>query len=169
MSDAPDCTHKSASLIVATATNDCWQCSHPGRVHGIILPKGFDYLNWDQDPPAWGKYSFESWVYYIEDPNPEFIALMASLAVNYKLSHTNTTDSDYWANVCEKCEAVQGDHFLYQSPGNAFSPTNVDDASKIMLTHHDVPFQAVAAQSYDVDLFSEFGHSNLIPGKSSNP
>ena len=82
---------------------DCWYCNKE------ILVFAWDKFDeWDdKDKPS-------------ELPIPSTIKLM----------HSKTANSEYWANTCHYCDAIQGDWFLFNKPNGPFFALNLRDKGK---------------------------------------
>jgi len=52
--------------------------------------------------------------------------------------------NSYWANHCEQCGNLLGDHDLHCEPEGAFMPTSEAAAKAIQLLRFDAPFAAAA-------------------------
>jgi hypothetical protein len=63
----------------------------------------------------------------------------------FRLAHSAATLSSYWANHCEHCGTLLGDHELHCEPDGAFTPSSEAAAANIHLLRIQEPFEAVAA------------------------
>ncbi len=63
----------------------------------------------------------------------------------FRFAHSAVTSSSYWANHCEHCGTLLGDHELHCEPDGAFMPSSETAAADIELLTIREPFEAVAA------------------------
>ena len=63
----------------------------------------------------------------------------------FRLAHCATTLNSYWANHCEHCGDLLGDHELHCEFDCAFMPSSESGAANIELLHIREPLEAMAA------------------------
>ncbi len=52
---------------------------------------------------------------------------------SFDLRLSKTVGRSYYANACEQCGSLMGDHFLFSEPGGAFWPTIADEFAKVVI------------------------------------
>ena len=67
---------------------------------------------------------------YIETLPDELLAIIHQRFPCFGRAFSATAGIDYYANVCPRCEALAGDHYL-QSPGRIFFPTDGEEAAAL--------------------------------------
>ncbi|RSK45483.1 DUF5710 domain-containing protein [Hymenobacter rigui] len=139
-----------APYYVATSTIYCWKCTQSTTVAALAADSYclLDYDDSESDevtedaPKSWYRqqeFVFISGVGYVDE------ATTAQLAAAYpffRLGHSRAGGS-YWANHCQHCQALQGDFFLHQEPGGAFSPTTVAECQRLTLEVQPTPYDCI--------------------------
>jgi hypothetical protein len=125
---------RAPSYFLAEATRTCWRCQARSRVFGIFLPD-HETLYVDDDPADdhWESTdapAILSYVTFLADPAP---MRLKSLAPNYRTDFSQTTQSFYWMNHCDRCGAKLGDFETIEEYGAALNPITPEDASMIQL------------------------------------
>ncbi|MBT0877771.1 hypothetical protein KJQ76_09430, partial [Campylobacter coli] len=54
-----------------------------------------------------------------------------------KISYSNTTKSYYLMNICQNCQAKQGEFFLFNEIDSIFSPNSVNEAKRLKI--YEIP------------------------------
>lgn len=123
-------------IYLLTSPTNCWRCGLEQGVVGLAA-RALEDIDPDQ-PESVEKY--EELVLLSEILEmPELIQQhITARHPAYKIHFSYTTDSSYYANICE-CGANFGDHYLFSEPGGAFFPESDEAASKI--TYLELPFQ----------------------------
>lgn len=52
---------------------------------------------------------------------------------NMKISYSNITKSYYLMNICQNCQAKQGEFFLFNEIDSIFSPNSVNEAKRLKI------------------------------------
>jgi len=129
-----------APFYIGINKKHCWKCFEPTTVVALASNHFyiFDYPD-DEDVKSWIKqdyFSFFNMPGYIED---EVAQLIQSKYPFYKLGFSKTVNGKYWANHCERCNALQGDFFMHEEPGGEFYPVEIEECKKIILK--EVPYK----------------------------
>jgi hypothetical protein len=129
---------RAASYFLAEAARNCWRCQARSRVFGICL-LGYETLYVDDDPTndcweATDAPAILSYVTFLADPAP---MRLKNLAPHYRSDFSQTTQSFYWMNHCDRCGAKLGDFETIEEYGAALNPVTPEDASMIQL--HEIP------------------------------
>jgi len=117
---------------LATGARDCWRCQTLTRVFAIVLPAEHEGLIVEDDPAddRWQEGSQTTVLSYVGGLDESVATRLRQLAPRYRLDFSQTTQSFYWMNHCEHCEAKLGDfetiqefdspfHDLGANPGSA--------------------------------------------------
>jgi hypothetical protein len=117
---APNIRAPSWELIVAL--RECWRCAQSTRVFAVVLPPGHEALIEEDDPAGdrWERGECSVLLSYLEAVPAEVTTQLRMLAPHYRLDHSRTTESFYWMNHCEHCEAKLGDFDTIEEPGTFF-------------------------------------------------
>jgi hypothetical protein len=156
MSDIPtlaDANVRSQTYYIARTNVPCWHCGSSTRLLALAVPGGHETLDEDAqtanaDEPAsnaWQSANANAILFYLGCLPEAVQSRLNQLLQSFHLAHSAATLSSYWANHCEHCGALLGDHELHCEPGGAFMPSSEGAAAAIQLLHIHEPFQAVAA------------------------
>ncbi|WP_416776505.1 DUF5710 domain-containing protein [Xenorhabdus budapestensis] len=132
---------------IAQTKSHCWKCHEQTTMTAFMLPAGHKTLEEDEDSEIEGQ------TYWLEHDRPAFVFYIDDIpsTVRNSLSHvthflskdfSQTTQTKYWMNHCEKCGAKQGDFQMHCEPGGEFFPTTVAEAAVIQLHKINQPFLA---------------------------
>jgi hypothetical protein len=123
------------------------------RVLALVLPSGHETLDPDA-AEAWHHANVDALIFFVERLSEGVRSKLDGLSPNYRLSHCSATQSAYWANHCEQCGEVLGDHELHCELDGAFMPSSEAAASKIQLQRIQESFEAAAAgYSFEPEFF----------------
>ncbi len=84
-------------------------------------------------------------LFYVECLPDDVQDRLTRVSPFYRLGRSEATLNSYWANHCEHCGTLLGDHELHCEPDGAFMPSNEAAAANIQLQQIPEPFEAVAA------------------------
>jgi uncharacterized protein DUF5710 len=141
---------------IAESAQCCWRCRGVSAVHGFALPKEHQTLwvgerRWER---VWETGAEPTLVCYLEYLLPAAVARIRQKSTHYRFGFRRRTRSFYWVNFCQLCGSKLGDYETFCEPGQAFMPLTRDDATRIVLTRVDEPFEATAGGwSLGSDLF----------------
>lgn len=102
-----------APIMVVTTQSSCWRCKNESSVH-CLASSG--YLSGSQQKHVFSLYS------YLEDIDPEIYQFVATYFPKYRTDYSKTTNSRYFINHCEHCDAKLGDFFLHEEHDCVFAP-----------------------------------------------
>lgn len=135
-------------VSIALNSSDCYKCANKTAVISLAS-SNFYYLSTDENEnEKWFRadgLSFFSMPVFIEN---ELAVKINGLFPNYKIAYSKTVESNYWANHCEHCGALQGDFFLHSEPGGAFFPLEIEEYEQ--LTFITVP------SKFDVEIDADY-------------
>ena len=156
---------RSPTYYVARTSVRCWHCGSSTRLLALAMPHGHETLDTDADTDAvvdrvepvseaWQRTGIGAFLFYVEHLSDVVQDRLHQLSSHFRLAHSVVTLSSYWANHCEHCGILLGDHELHCEPDGAFVPTSETAAANIQLVQIEEPFEAVAAgYSYEPEFF----------------
>ena len=153
---------RSNSYFIATSTRRCWRCGADTRIHGFILPGNHEAL-YDGDEPdedIWEHCPEPSLPCYLDYLPPAVVARMHARTRHFRIGYSAVTQTYYWMNFCEHCDAKLGDHETFCEPGQGFLAFTLEDAARVTLSRIDEPFEAsCGSYSVGVVLFEHMRHA----------
>jgi hypothetical protein len=157
MSEIPplaDANVRSHTYYVARTHVRCWHCGLPTRLLALAMPHNHETLDGDTqadadggDPAsdAWQRAAVNAMLFYVERLPDDVRDRLNRISPFFRLAHSAATLNSYWANHCEHCGTLLGDHELHCEPDGAFMPSSEAAAANIQLQQIPEPFEAVAA------------------------
>jgi hypothetical protein len=80
---------------------------------------------------------------------------LRDLSPSFRFAYGEATLNSYWANHCDHCGRLLGDHELHCEPEGAFVPLSETAAARIELLGIEEPFQAAAdGYAFEPEFFS---------------
>jgi hypothetical protein len=149
----PDANVRSKTYYVARTEAKCWHCGLPTHLLALAMPHGHETLDTDapvdsgQDPASdsWHRAGFNAFLFFVERLSEEVQSHLSGVSQSFRLGHCAATLNSYWANHCEHCGVLLGDHELHCEFDCAFMPSSESNAANIELLHVREPFEAMAA------------------------
>ena len=151
----PDPNVRSQSYYAVCTDTGCWYCGLSTRVLALAVPHNHEILDADAPgvtgghdaavPDEWQRANINAFLFYVEFIPAGVQRRLTQLSRHYRLAHSNATLGSYWANHCQHCGALLGDHELHCEPDGAFVPTSEGAATRIQLLQIHEPFEALAA------------------------
>jgi hypothetical protein len=80
-----------------------------------------------------------SYITFLADPIP---ARLSNLAPLYRIDYSQTTESFYWMNHCDRCGVKLGDFDTIEEFGAALSPTTAEEAARVRIRELSEPLLA---------------------------
>ena len=157
MSETPplaDANVRSETYYIARTDARCWHCGLSTRVLALAMPHDHETLDGDTRTDAdCGDHASEAWqradvnamLFYVERLSEVVQDRLNRISQFFRLAHSASTLNSYWANHCERCGTLLGDHELHCEPEGAFMPSSEAAAANIQLQQIQEPFEAVAA------------------------
>jgi hypothetical protein len=156
MSEIPslaDANVRSQTYYIARTNVPCWHCGSSTGLLALAVPDGHETLDEDAQadagggpaPDAWQRANANALLFYVGCLPDAVQGRLNQLSPLFRLSPSAATSSSYWANHCEHCGTLLGDHELHCEPDGAFMPSGETAAANVQLLHIHEPFQAVAA------------------------
>jgi len=144
----PDANVRSPAYYVARTSLPCPHCGLATRLLALALPQGHEALQ--EDDSAWQRENADALLFYVESL-PGFVQdRLRQLSRSFRLGFDAGANNTYWANHCEHCGTLLGDHELHCEPEGAFLPASEITAGRIQLLPIPEPF-AAAATGYACD------------------
>jgi hypothetical protein len=150
-----DANVRSRTFYVASTHTRCWYCGRSTRLLALAMPHNHETLdsdtpiatgeNGERTPDSWGRAEVNAFLFYVERIPDDIGDRLRQLSPFFRLAYSAATLSSYWANHCEHCGTLLGDHELHCEPDGAFVPSSEGAATNIHLLQIQEPFEAVAA------------------------
>ncbi|MFY0805611.1 DUF5710 domain-containing protein [Peribacillus frigoritolerans] len=152
---------KADYFYIAETTRQCWECKRKTKVFCFLL-ESYCFIDAESEFDE-----SENWKsFWIEEDYPSFISEITWLNEKAQLAMLNHTErfraskSEYIANHCDHCDALQGDFYLHEEPGIAFCPVNEKEIKRIKLYKVDEPFEAAGCHSWS-SIFEDYDVINI--------
>jgi hypothetical protein len=122
---------------LANASRACWRCGAHSRVSAIMLPAAYEALIVDDEPVAdrWVRGECSVLLSYISHVSELVAAHLHRLAPHYRIDHSQMTNSSYWMNHCEYCDANLGDFETIEEPGAFYQLDAGFDVCELIVEH----------------------------------
>jgi hypothetical protein len=141
---------RAASYYIARTHIPCPHCGAITPLTAVALAPAHETL--DDDAEEWQSVPANAFLFYLE-------AVSYVVHVRLREEAPNLCFDSYWANHCEHCERMLGDHEVHGEPGCGFTPLSEEQAANIVLTEIAEPFEALAAgYSLEPDFFARMRH-----------
>ena len=151
----PDANVRAQSYFVARTHGRCWHCGLSTRLLALALPCNHETLDADTESEAhegcepaadaWQRAGVNAFLFYVGHLPAGVQNRLHQLQPLFRVGFSAATLNSYWANHCEHCGTLLGDHELHCEPDGAFMPSNEAAAANIQLVKIPEPFAAAAA------------------------
>lgn len=152
---APDANIRAQSYLIARTSVRCWHCGLPTRLLALAMPPSHETLHgdtqtgagngWESVSDEWQRANVNAFLFYVECLPTRVESRLQQFWRFFCLAHSPATLNSYWANHCEHCGILIGDHELHCEPEGAFVPSSEAAAADIQLVQIPEPFEALAA------------------------
>jgi hypothetical protein len=136
----PDANVRSQTYYVARATAQCGYCGSPNRLLALAMPRIHETLE-----DEWQCADANAFLFYVGELPDDVRHRLQALSPHFRRARSAATQSIYWANHCEHCGTLLGDHELHCEPDGAFAPSSEAAAADIELLHINAPLRAAAS------------------------
>ncbi len=137
----PEANVEDTKYSIAESSQCCNKCKKNTRVYAILLNTDPFVDKIDLEARSeWTQSDEPAIIHYVTYLPSSVINQIQRLTPKYRFDFSKTTQSSYWMNHCEHCDAKQGDFYMHCEPNGVFFPINSDDASKITLQLINEPF-----------------------------
>ena len=147
--------HLQAPLLFVLYREFCWKC---GTTMPIVALAADEYevttFN-DDDEEEIESYSFGLFHYIATIPDL-VSGVIAEQFPFFQYKYSNTMKTKFWLNVCPKCKAAQGDHFIHCEMGEGFGVTSAQEASKILIVETAINAVHLDGENYEYNDSHEF-------------
>jgi hypothetical protein len=158
----PDANVRSQLYYVARTSVRCPHCGLSTRLLALAMPRGHETLHagTDDDSGAdtdaddelcdesgqdvWQPANVNALLFYVEGLPGAVQNRLQQLSRFFHLAYDPGAKNCYWANHCEHCGNLLGDHELHCEPEGAFMPSSEAAAKNIQLLRVQEPFAAAA-------------------------
>jgi hypothetical protein len=130
---------------VARTEAKCWHCGLPTHLVALAMPHGHETLDAEVAVDRWHRAGFNAFLFFVESLSDEVQSHLSRVSQTFRRAHCAATLNSYWANHCEHCGALLGDHELHCEFDCAFMPSSESNAANIELLHVGEPLEAMAA------------------------
>jgi hypothetical protein len=164
-----DANVRSQTYYVARTDMRCWHCGLSTRLLALAMPRDHETLDedaqadadcGDRASEAWHRAAVNAIIFYVECLPDGVKDRLNLISPFFRLAHSTATLNSYWANHCEHCGTLLGDHELHCEPDGAFMPSSEAAAANIQLQQIQEPFEAVAAgYAFEPEFFGFMGKS----------
>jgi hypothetical protein len=150
----PDANVRSQTYYIARTDARCWHCGLSTGLLALAVPDDHETLDEEAQPDtdggepasnAWQPANADAFLFYVGCLPDAVRDRLNQLSQSFRLTRSAATLNSYWANHCEHCSTLLGDHELHCEPDGAFMPSSEAAAARIQLLHVHEPFQAAAA------------------------
>ncbi len=143
----PDASVRSPTYYVARTTALCPACGLTTRLLALALPPLHEILDAESSDVQddWQRSDANAFLFYVEQLPEDVQRRLEQLSPHFRLAQSVATQSIYWANHCEHCGTLLGDHELHCEPDGAFAPSSEAAAATIELLKTNEPFEAAAS------------------------
>lgn len=149
----PGANVRSQAYYVARTIVRCWHCGSSTRLLALAMPHDHETLDVDAQADAedydghasdeWQRANLSAFLFYVERLPDDVKDRLNQLSKDYRLAQSAVTSNSYWANHCEHCGTLLGDHELHCEPDGAFMPSSEAAAANIQLLQIQERFEAV--------------------------
>jgi len=98
----------------------------------------------DTGSVSWQRAGVNAFLFYVEYLPDAVQGRLRDLSPSFRFAYSDATLSSYWANHCDHCGRLLGDHELHCEPEGAFVPVSETAAAAIELLKIEEPFEAAA-------------------------
>ncbi|HJD67741.1 MAG TPA: DUF5710 domain-containing protein [Rickettsia endosymbiont of Bembidion lapponicum] len=124
---------KAPYFYLAQTQCECFKCGKQTKINAIVLPENFEALEDEEDD---GCIFFKSEDYfsilsYIKNISSNAYSEILKYTNNYAINYSAAVGTHYFMSTCQNCGIVQGDNYSIQKSNAPFSPSEVEDFSKI--------------------------------------
>jgi DNA polymerase-3 subunit epsilon len=146
----------STRFLLARSFTSCWKCAQRTEVFALVIPPNHTVIDRLSGPMATKVSEYIDGIptvlKYTQRISNEATDYLASVAPRYRKDFSKTTQSIYWANHCEMCDALIGDFPQHFEPSGAFfSLWDLDLVGKEAVTLLPVHIPIECAFRVDVD------------------
>ena len=114
-----DRTRIDPPLYLASTTIDCWRCAADMPAVAIVAPK------------VAGAHGDVCVLADIRSLPGKVRGFIQKRFPSFRLRYSKTTRSEYYANVCPRCNVLSGDFYLHSEPGGPFFPPTEAEAARL--------------------------------------
>jgi hypothetical protein len=142
----PGANVRSQTYYVARSSLRCLHCRLSTASLALALPQGHETLHAGDESVAdvWQRANVNALLFYVEGLPGAVQRRLQQLSRFFRPAYDPGAMNSYWANHCEHCCSLMGDHELHCEPDGAFMPSSEAAAKSIQLQQFQEPFAAAA-------------------------
>jgi hypothetical protein len=157
----PDANVRSQTYYVALTSLRCPHCGYSTRLLALAMPRDHETLHADAHDDSgadgdaeelcdesardvWQRADANALLFYVESLPGIVQKRLQQWSRFFHLAYDPGARNSYWANHCEHCGNLLGDHELHCEPEGAFMPSSEAAAQNIQLLRYQEPFAAAA-------------------------
>jgi len=111
-------------VYIAVASRVCWKCNKSTPVYAVAI-KAEDIIDLENNiKDMESETGYDMAIIPIDYSLPKDIKFYLEKNTACKVTYSNTTKTNYFANVCEYCNALQGAFFVYDEFDSPFKRNN---------------------------------------------
>ncbi len=163
----PDVNVRSDAYYIARTRAPCGHCGLMTGVLALAVPPEHETLdldahgdleadgNLETSSADWQRAGANAFLFYVEYLPHSVRNRLQHLSPSLRFAYSDATQNSYWANHCDHCGRLLGDHELHCEPEGAFVPVSETAAAGIELLRVDDPFEAAAdGYAFEPEFFS---------------
>lgn len=157
LKDAEDAVIVKDCIYLVVGKQKCWKCHKETAVIGSCIPNQIllhnsPLINWENtnfdEEYDYTKFFYKKEEFEIKEFFSYDILNLQDISkkllnyiqknYNYKLMYSRMLGEKYYANCCEHCNSLQGDHFLFDELDSPFNILSKEMASKLEFIKFDL-------------------------------
>lgn len=131
----------SKDFYLLFSLNLCWKCGELSEVYAFVLNETTIQENIEGQQMS-NVIDFQPICSFVNHLSQQVFDAIKPYAPFYKFDYTKKTDSYYWVNHCEHCNAALGDFYMHNEPEGAFFPEDNAPYEYMKRIYFDTPFAA---------------------------
>lgn len=144
-------------FYIVEGSRACWKCGKDTPIIGIGIDKyihlyAYDFCDETEDGYIFNEeYEYETEIeeddIHIAEgllPWPKQVLAYLKDNYNYHSGFSKTLQCNCYANHCKHCNAMQGNHFIFEEPESPFWFNSIDDVRKLKIHKVNLPYDIVS-------------------------
>lgn len=150
-------------VYIAVATINCWKCKGSTPVYAFAV-NGEDIIDLENNiKDMANETGYDMAIIQIDHKLPRDIKSYLEKNTACKETYSKTTKTNYFANVCEKCSALQGAYFVYDEFDSPFKGQSSEPLKFIEFElEHDISINYEVGESVISPAIKLFNENNII-------
>ena len=119
------------NIYIFIASKECWKCKQSTPVYAVgVKSEDIIDLNYPSNKNVYEETGYDVVFLELNRNIPSFIKEYLESKTSCKERYSKTINKKYFANICEHCNALQGNNFIYDEVDSPFNSMPYD--------HYDV-------------------------------